>query len=199
MTDQQQQQQFVNIPLQQWIQKEADRVGGGVGEATVAAIGGIVDQQQQNNNNNTSLLQRKQSLLRKTTVAYGIAKLLSRIKKEVGYNQQQSSDGGVAIIDSTSTTSPEESSEHQCINISNFLVQIPHSNSKVGDAPQTSQTSSSTIDWKDDVRGVYMTQPIALYAEISEPSFLLDNFDNDHDHDDEIDNDHVVVINGDDI
>ena len=42
MTDQQQQQQFVNIPLQQWIQKEADRVGGGVGEATVAAIGGIV-------------------------------------------------------------------------------------------------------------------------------------------------------------
>ena len=38
-----------------------------------------------------------------------------------------------------------------------------------------------------------MTQPIALYAEISEPSFLLANFDNDdHDHDDEIDNDHVV-------
>ena len=121
MTDQQQQQQFVNIPLQQWIQKEADRVGGGVGEATVAAIGGIVDQQQQNNNNNTSLLQQKQSLLQKT-VAHGIATLLSRIKQEVGYNQQQSSDGGVAIIDSTSTTSPEEASRHQCINISNFLV-----------------------------------------------------------------------------
>ena len=53
MTDQQQQQQFVKIPLQQWIQNEADRVGGRVGEATVTAIGGIDDQQQQNNNNNT--------------------------------------------------------------------------------------------------------------------------------------------------
>lgn len=149
MNDQQQQQQFVNIPLQQWIQNEADRGG--------EAIDGIVDQQQQqqnNNNNNTSLLQRKQSLLRKTTVAYGIAKLLSRIK-QVGYNQQQSSDGGVAIIDSTSTTSPDEASRHQCINISNFLVQIPHTNSKVGnDAPQTSQTSSSsTTDWKEMMLG----------------------------------------------
>ena len=117
MTDQQQQQQqqFVNIPLQQWIQNEADRVGDGGGElATVAAIGGIIDQQQQNNNNNTSLLQRKQSLLQKTTVAYGISKLLSRIK-QVGDNQEQSSDG-VTIIDPTSTTSPQASSEPFIIN-----------------------------------------------------------------------------------
>ena len=116
MNDQQQQQQFVNISLQQWIQNEADRVGGGGGEATVAAIGGIVDQQQQQqqNNNNTSLLQRKQSLLQKTTVAYGISKLLSRIK-QVGDNQEQSSDG-VTIIDPTSTTSPQASSEPFIIN-----------------------------------------------------------------------------------
>ena len=140
-------QLFDYVPLQQWIQNEGNRIG----ECTSAGI----DPQ-------TLSLLKKQFLLRKTTVAYGIAKLLEHVQ-QVEFQQQQQSGTIANNIGHFSAAAQQQ--QQQCTVISNFSVVTPHKNCKVGG-------STETTDWKDEVCGIYMRSPTDTYAEISEPSFL---------------------------
>ena len=158
---------FDYIPLQQWIQNE----GNNRGECN--SDPGIDSQ--------TLSLLKKQFLLRKTMVAYGIAKLLEHVKLVdlQQQQQQQQQSGGIANNNNNNNNNNIEPllaaasrlQQQQCTVISNFSVVTPHNNNNCK-VNRRDPHNHNTTDWKDDVSGIYMTFPTDTYAEISEPSFL---------------------------
>jgi len=120
----------VNVPLRKWIQDEAK-------EKALEA---------QKNGSDQIILSKKQTLLRKTTVAYGIVELLrhSRILSKC-----------------QNLTTARLCRSKEC-NVDNFVVHLFSQNQPIGSTEQT--------QW-NNVRGVSMISP-ALSAQIAEPLFL---------------------------
>mmetsp|Transcript_29922 Transcript_29922/g.63473 ORF Transcript_29922/g.63473 Transcript_29922/m.63473 type:complete len:914 (-) Transcript_29922:1454-4195(-) len=125
----------VDVPLRKWIQDEAKRKA--------------LDRQKKGSDQ--MIPSKKQSLLRKTTVAYGIVELLRHSRIVSSYQRLTMATMTMATI----------CSAKKC-NIDNFVVHIFSHDQAMGSTEQT--------QW-NDVRGVSMISP-ALSAQISEPFFL---------------------------
>lgn len=120
-----------NIPLRQWIEEELLRTQRDASDLLLTP--------------DRFFRLKNQSLLRKTTVAYGIVELLRRAGAQSSHQH---------LTAASATSSPKECS------IDNFVVQIS----------QNGQPTPTRVSW-NNIAGVSIISP-ALNASLAEPSFL---------------------------
>jgi hypothetical protein len=108
---------------------------------------------QNNNDMKTCNCNSKESIIRKTTIAYGILELLTLFSKNNNRNEGKM----------TTTTTPDEDDE-EMIQIDNFAVYVTKKSS------QQQQQQQHHQPW-DDIKGVSMISP-ALSLTIEEPAYL---------------------------